>query len=129
MIDITNKILTKIKADIPTATVTTSFQSKPKSFPKIVVTENGNTTHSDTVDSSGEKHSELGFEINIFTKGNKKMSDAKVLRNQVDDIMSALYGMGRNFADEIPNYADTNIYRYVLRYDCLVDNSGTIYRR
>jgi hypothetical protein len=129
IVDISNEILTKLKTDITTATVTTSYPDGKLTKPNITFREIANTTDSISVDSSGERYNEVSFEINIFTFGNKKQSDALKLRQSVDVIMSGEYGMNRSFSDEVPNFLNAEIFRYIIRYDCLIDSNKVIYRR
>lgn len=128
IVDITNEIMTKLINDIPTATVVAPYQQVDE-FPRIVLEERSNNTHTETIDSSGEKHNELMFEITIYTVGNNKQSLAKTLRSEIDDIMSDFYSMDRIYSNPVDNFLDRDIYRYILRYTCVVDNNKQIYRR
>lgn len=128
IIDITNEILTKLKTDLVGIEVVTSNQDTEQ-FPRVVFTENLNSTHIESIDSSGETKNEIVFDINIYTVGDRKMSDAKSIRNQVDSIMSDFYNMNRVYSNNVPNYFDQSIYRYVLRYNCVVDSNEVVYRR
>jgi hypothetical protein len=67
--------------------------------------------------------------VNIFTIGDDKKSQAKDLRILVDNVLSGYYNMDRDFSDEIPNFLNQTIYRYVTRYSCLVDKNKVIYGR
>ena len=129
IIDISNEVLTEIKTSLPDVAVLTEFPMKKPSFPCITFRDSGNTTHIDSVDSGGEQHNEISFEINIFSNGKNKITKAKEIRNTIDGIMSDKYNMTRDLSDQIPNFADESIYRYVLRYSCIVDKSERIYRR
>lgn len=129
IIDITNEILTYIKLGIPEATVLSAYPSTSPKFPCIVIEEISNTIVPDTIDTAGEHYSDVSIEINIFTDNPQtKMSDAKSLRNKVDTIMTQ-YKLNRDFASTTPNYADGSIYRYTMRYSCLVNSNKVIYRR
>lgn len=129
MIDITNRILTQLKNLFPSVTVTGEYtQDNELVFPVITLRELENTTFTETVSSAGEEHSALSFEINIFSNSKNKITDVKELRNSVDNIMSSTYNMNRTTSTEVRNYADVNVYRWVLRYSCVVDNNLTIYR-
>ena len=67
IVDIRNEVFTKLKTDITTATVLSEHQSTTPKFPCIIFEEVDNTTVYDTVDTSGEKHNQLSFEINIYS--------------------------------------------------------------
>lgn len=129
MIDITNEVFTKLKTDIPTAKLLTSFQSTVTTFPQIVFTSISNVTDIDTIDNNGEYAVEQSFDVNIFTKGRGKLKKAQQLANDVDSIMGGFYNMNRIFSDTVPNYLDASIYRYTLRYNCKITKNNVIYRR
>lgn len=130
MIDISNKILTHLKANLTDAKVTAEYpQGKTMTFPLVTIREISNDTYEDTVSSKGEVHSSVSFEINIYSNSRNKISDVKKIRNNVDNIMSGTYNMNRNISTEVPNYADINVYRWMLRYSCVVDENLKIYRR
>lgn len=129
IIDISNEVLTEIKTALTNVDVYLEFPMKKPSFPCVTFKDNGNTTHIDSVDSSGETHNELSFEINIFSNGKNKVTQAKAIRNTIDGIMADKYNMTRDFSDQVPNFADESIFRYILRYSCVVDKDKRIYRR
>ena len=129
MIDITNEILTKIKNDIPTAKVVTSTQSNVTTFPRIVIRELSNRGDINSIDSSGEYASIIAFDINIYTKGNKRVSKSKEMQQVVDSIMNGYYGFNRLFSEPLDNYLDKTIHRHTFRYEALVDKNKMIYRR
>lgn len=110
-------------------TVLPSYPSTSPNFPCVTFEELSNTTDTKTVDSSGEKYNVVSFEINIFSNRPNKESEVRQIRNRVDAIMSDEYGMGRDYANRTPNFADTNVHRYTLRYSFIIDTNKTIYRR
>ena len=95
IVDITNEIVTSIKTLLPTVTVNTSFNVAVKKFPCVTVEESANSTYTESVDTSGEKHNRVSFDINVFDESTKKMSVVKGLRNQIDTLMTTTYGMTR----------------------------------
>ena len=129
IIDITNEIFTSLKTLLTGVTVLPAYPSTAPEFPCVVVLEHYNQTKSDCVDTSGETVNDVSLEINIFTIGDTKMSDAKTFRNSVDNLLAGTYRMARVFSQEVPNYLDTNVYRYMLRYEFSVDINRTIYKR
>lgn len=129
IIDIGNEVFTKLKNDISGATVLGDYPATEPNFPCIIFSELSNNTVVDSVDSSGENHNEVGFEVNIFSNAHNKKTIVKGLRKEVDDIMSGYYNMNRDFSDPTPNFSDTDIYRYTLRYSCVVDENKVIFRR
>jgi hypothetical protein len=129
IIDIAYEVYTKLKTDLVGVEMGTTFLETPSTYPFITFSEVSNTSTRDTRDSNGEYHNDVSFEVNIFTIGDDKKSQAKSLRILVDDVLSGYYGMEREFSDEIPNFGDQSIYRYVMRYGCLVDKNKVIYGR
>lgn len=129
IVDIEVEVYNKLKDEISDVSVERQFNPKSPVFPCITITEISNNIDENTVDTSGETHNVQAFEINIFTSGNTKISTAKSLRNRVDSIMSDQYKMSRDFSSETPNYVDEEIYRYTLRYSCIVNKNKKIYRR
>lgn len=129
IIEIGNEVFTKIKNDIPNALVLGDYPSTKPEFPCIIFSELTNIAVTSTVDSSGEKHNNLSFEINIFTNGYNRKTLSKTLRKQVDDIMSDYYNMNRDSSETTPNYSDEDVYRHTLRYSCVVDENKVIFRR
>jgi len=128
IIDITNEILTKLKTDLSDVKVKTSYQDE-NDYPLVVFVEQSNVDVMETKDSEGVQHNEVMFQVDIFTKGNDKMTSAKSIRNLVDAIIGDFYGLARIYSDEVPNYSNRDIYRYTMRFTGLVDDSRTIYRR
>lgn len=128
IIDITNEIITRLKNDLSSVAVLNSYQNTTAKFPTIVVEEVNNKVMSSTRDSSGFNHSIVSLRINIFTTGNKKVSDSKSLRNTIDDMLSGEYGMYRVNAQQVTNYLDDDIYRYVIDYNFTIDKNKVIWR-
>lgn len=129
MIDIENEIYTTIKTTITSASVEKDSPEVINQQPIIVFSQEENTSYEETVDSSGEQHNDLDFKIEIYTQGDSKRSVSKSLQQSIDAIMSGTYNMRRIFSQEVPNFMDRRIYRYILKYSCVVDKNGKIYRR
>ena len=127
IIDITNEIITRLKNDLSSVAILNSYQNTTAKFPTIVVEEVNNKVMSSTRDSSGFNHSIVSLRINIFTTGNKKVSDSKSLRNTIDDMLSGEYGMYRVNAQQVTNYLDDDIYRYVIDYNFTIDKNKVIW--
>lgn len=128
IVDIYNEVFTKLKTEIPTANILPEYPIGAPIFPCIIVEEKSNNSLLNTVDTSGENHNVLSFEINIFSNAENKRSVCRELRIKVDSIMSDLYGMNRTNSMPVPNYSDLNIYRYMLTYGCTIDKNKKIYR-
>lgn len=129
MIDLTNMIITKLRQRLDITNVLSGYQPVVPSFPCITVEEQSNNVYRLTRDSSGNNHHEISYFIDIYTNGNGRISKAKSLRGQVDSIIEDEFGLIRVSANVIPNYIDTNIYRYRLVYSGVISNDKTIYGR
>lgn len=128
IVDITNQILTDIKNKLQDITVLGSYQSNVSKFPLVTIEEFDNSAYLDSKDSGGFHHSNVSFVVEIYTNGQRKMSDAKKIRNDIDEVMSGEYGMVRGTPTIIPNYLDNSIYRYKMIYSGVIDKNKTIYR-
>lgn len=129
IVDITNEILTEVKNALVGINVLAPYPELVIEPPTVTIEEKLNNTYIPTIDSSGQNHSQITIEINIFTNGSTRINDAKAIRNDIDAIVSDDFGLTRMFSDTIPNFADKSIYRYIMRYDCVVDKNKKIYRR
>lgn len=128
MIDITNEILTKLKNELSGVSVKSSYDGVNPKFPLVTINETDNMLNPQHVSSNYCNTFTISFDINIFDIGNKKETSVKSIRNKIDDIMLNHYKMNRVSSQNIENYLDNEIYRWVLRYSCVVDKDLKIYR-
>ncbi len=128
IVDISNEVLTDIKTTLTGVKVLSEYPSTEPTFPCVVFSEMSNNSYIQSKDSAGQHHSLVSFEINIFSNEENKISQVKDIRNRIDSIMSTKYNMFREFSGTIPNFLDNNIYRYILRYSCLIDSNRKVYR-
>ena len=128
IIDVTNEVLTRLKTELTGIDVVTSYPNYSPDFPIVTLTESSNITDRGTIDSSGQTHSYISLEVEIYTIGSRRMSKAKEIRTQIDTVLSGEYRMIRTFSNAIPNFLDTNVYRYKLIYSFRIDKEKTIYR-
>ncbi len=129
IIDVTNEILTAIRNELSDVTVLSSYQVTDNSFPVVVVEEIDNSDNVSTRDSAGGFHCAVSIRVEIYTNGPNRMSEAKMLRNTIDSVVSDSYGMTRVSQESVPNFSDTSIFRYQIVYSCLVSKYKTIFRR
>lgn len=120
MKDIEPIVFTTIKAAIlavaSTANVTGTYINESVTFPAVSVEEITNTTHLRSLTLSNvEELANIVYEFNIYTAGADKKTKGKEIRKSIDD---AMFGMGfrRTFCEPIPNLANGNIFRYLVRY-------------
>lgn len=129
MIDIENQIIHKLSLELENVNVISSYQSNVVDFPTVTVEEIDNSTHTNTVDSSGETHSNISIRIEIYTNGDLRKIESKRIRKEINNIMGNEFGFNRNSPTVVPNYLDESIYRYVLNYNGIVNYNEKIYRR
>lgn len=132
MIDIRNKVLTTLTLSLeekfPDIVVQSPYEATSPKFPCVTFEEISNSTDVNSLDSAGEFASNISYEINIFTFGNKSQTNCLKIRNEIDNVMNTQLGMLRTSSSKVVNYADTSVFRWVLRYSCTVDKHNTIFR-
>lgn len=129
IVNIFNEVFTKVKTELAPIKVLSHYPEGDVVFPCVVMEELGTTNYDGTSDTSGEKYNMITIEVNIFTVTSEKVTMAKSIRDDVDNVLGDFYGMNRDYAGTIPSFLDNNIYRYVLRYSCVVDKDKKLYRR
>lgn len=127
--DITNEVITAIRTALTSSVkVLTENPSTIPTFPCVTV--NSTTVdRDDTIDSAGVYHNNFDITFEVYTNTQSKVTDAKSIASTIDGVANGTFGMTRTFMDNVPNYADTNIYRYIIKYTCVIDKNDKIYRR
>ncbi len=132
MIDPFLEIYNKIKREfnIDKIDVKCAYQSELKSFPVIVMKEVENSTDIINLDNSGEEYSiRYALELDIYDNNNNSQTNIAKIKQKIDDILNIELGMNRDFVNVTPNYLDNNIYRYNMKYSCIVNKNNIIFRR
>lgn len=129
IVDITNEILTSLKTTLSPIKVTSSYQPTSNTFPIVVCEETDNTDHQQSKDSSGFNHCDITINIEIYTNGPNRMSEAKSIRSTIDSVISGSCGLARISQRPVPNFNDSDIFRYQITYVGVVDKNKQIYRR
>ncbi len=127
-LEVYNSIYTACKSYDDKIVLSNGSPETTPSFPCVTFSEKINTTNEATIDTSGEYANDLMFEINIFSNSETPIAETNAIREVIDNIMSGTYRMKRTFSDQVENYKDTSIYRYILRYQCIVTKNKKIYR-
>lgn len=127
--NIYNEFLTIIKSTLTDCRVIGNYQAVAPSFPLVIMTETVNDTHADTVDTSGEKHNDITITFEIFSDAEDKVNVVRDIRNRIDSVMADTYRLNRSIVGDITNFADPNVYRYIVRYSGVVDSTNKINRR
>jgi hypothetical protein len=137
VIDIENivfeNVAKAVQAVYPKAFVTSEKTDAPPSFPCVCVTEEDNSTHRGSLDTSLiENNANIMYSLSVFTnEKNGKKSTAKRIANIADMAMQNMK-FTRIMLSPIPN-ADTSIFRIEGRYTAVVsagktENDNTVYQ-
>lgn len=125
MVDITNFVYNKIKEAIldvaKTAKVEKQYQSTATSFPYVTIIDIDNTEISHTLDYQ-QRQSPVSWQIDIYANGGMREITAKKIAKAISEIMEDELHMRRVTAKPVTNVADTTIYRYMMIYDCKLDD-------
>lgn len=137
MIGLYQEVFDKLKTDLLAQSEYSPqvFKMSPQqmsTFPVVEVVEINNILQEEALDKT-EQFNKLSYEINIYTQDNSsgvsKVVIAEELRDIVDEVMSNHFGMNRTLCQRMANL-DMNVYRIILRYECVLDNERlVIYRR
>lgn len=130
MRDLTNELYNKIKTAVlalySSAKVSKQYQSTNTTFPYVTILDLNDPEFSHTLDYA-ERKSQPSWQIDIYMNGGSGEIVAKQIRDVIIPVLESDYHMRRLEAHPQTNAADTSIYRYLLRYDCTLDeDSGVI---
>lgn len=134
MIDVENKIYNAVRESVidqyPDVFMVGEYVQAPSSFPCVSFVEVYNSVNKDSsTNEEIENHAIITYEANVYSnKIRGKKAQCRDILRVIDDKMSKL-GFTRNFSQSVPNIADATIYRMYARYQAIVDNNDTIYRR
>lgn len=124
MVDITNFVFTKVKTAVvalySTAKVAKTYQNTTTVFPYITFIDLDNPETSHTLDYRQRK-SKPSWQIDIYMNGSSGETVAKQIRDAIVSVMETDLHMNRVIAKPTTNVADPTIYRYVMVYDCNLD--------
>ena len=131
MIDIFNELytlfdtaLTTFSSKIETDSV---YVNMPSHFPFVSLEETDNSVYTPSSNCRVENHANIEYEVNVYTQGTKRKSEADSIVHVVDTFFASL-GFVRTSKNPIPNN-DGITYRVVLRYEGIVSKDHVIFRR
>lgn len=133
MIDIEAQVYTKVKAALArelkdySVTLSSIYVNEPSAFPYVSMTESDNSTIAEHLDTGDNEYASLMYEVNVYTVGAKRKTDARTIMKVIDKELLCL-NFTRESGGEIPNLQNNSVYRYVARYQCESDGKYT-YRR
>ena len=110
--------------------VLTQAPEETKVFPLVVIQETNNPLEDEDLEK-GDQQYRIEYEIEIYAtdKGSiPKQIIIQELKKLVNDVFDTHYGMYRRACIPTPN-ADRNIDRLYMRYNAIIDENKTIFRR
>lgn len=129
MRDFTNALYNDIKSAVQAlysnAVVSKQYQSTSATFPCVTIVDIDNTEISHTLDYKNQ-FSKPSWQIDIYMNGSMGEIVAKKIRDVIIPICEDTYHLTRIEAHTVTNAADTTIYRYMLRYSGVVNESSGI---
>lgn len=99
-------------------------------FPLVIIKQTKDTLYDENLNKTDQRYN-LAFEIEIYTKNNKKITKqiiADELQNLINDVFDVHYGMNRRTNRPLPNI-DADVYRWGMKYTAKIDEFKRIYRR
>lgn len=132
MINNANEIFTRLTTALQTAdaSVKTSsvYTNSPSDYPFVSIEMISNTIYENGVDSGDiENFANIDYEVNVYTKGSAKMSNAYKLLEVADNFMKSI-GFTRIILTPMQDQNET-LYRLVARYEAVVGKDLKVYRR
>ena len=136
MTSIYQQVFDKVKTDLNSSTyynplVTKTAPQQMATFPVVEVVEYNNIFQEETLDKE-EKKSKLIYTIKIYSQDNNqnisKIVISEKLVNAVNNIMENYFGMTRTACTRVPNL-DSNVYSFLMRYECILDEENLIIYR
>lgn len=130
MIDCEVKVFNRVYAKVAPLCaknkfVSTIITAEPTAFPAGSLIEMDNATVRDMQSSTPvENYSRVTYQLEIFATTKSKCREVFAV---ADDEMIAM-NFTRMSGQYINNAGNTKVFRYVARYEALVDQNGNLYR-
>lgn len=130
MIDFEVQIFNQMHSVVAPLCAKNRFVSKqivgPTAFPAASLIEMDNTTVRDRQSSTpGENFSRITYQLDVFAQ---TKSECRAVFAAADDMMLKL-NFSRMSGRYMDNPGNTDVFRYVARYEAEVDQDGNLYRR
>ena len=126
--EIFTRLTTALK-DVDSSVKTSSvYTNSPSDYPFVSIELINDIVYENGIDSGDiENFANIDYEINVYTKGNTKMSKAYKLLEVADNFMKSI-GFIRNILTPMQDQNET-LYRLVARYEAVVGKDLKVYRR
>lgn len=130
MIDIENKLYTLLRTALHAEGFTNlagDYREINDTYPYVYIQMINNSVESNYSDSGNiENFARQDFQIEIYTDGSTKKTQAKTIADIVDSVLNET-GLRRMFYSFVPNFNDVSKSRLILRYTGLVNKENKIY--
>lgn len=126
--NIAEELFTLLKTELSPIKCSEPFVGVSSGFPCVTFEEIVNDTVESTIDSGGEQHCEVAYEVVIYTKGSTATSQMREIRSKIDSVFSNK-NLTRTTSNNVDNYLDRSVKRHVIRYTAIVDKNNRIFRR
>ena len=104
------------------------YTNSPSSYPFVSVEMVMNDVYEQGIDSGDiENFADMSYEINVYSKGDTRMSRAWKLLEVADNVMKSV-GYLRVSATPMQDQNET-LYRIIARYEGVVSKDLKVYRR
>lgn len=126
--EIFDRITTALKSSDSTVKTSSVYQNAPSSYPFVSIEMIDDSIYERGIDSGDiENFANISYEINVYTKGDIRMSKAYKLLGVADNFMKSI-GFTRIIAQPLQDQNET-LYRIIARYEAVVGKDLKVYRR
>ena len=123
MIDYSNHIFNYLAENYKGNIIVQNIQV-PSSFPTVTIDETSNTDVN--LDSDGARYARVEYQVQVFTTGDSKRSDARDIFLQIDNLLQKYL---RKIAyTTTPEIYNSDVYCIEVTYRGVVDINGTFYK-
>ena len=101
------------------------YVTTPARFPAVTLVEVDNRVLERMRTLNIENAAAVTYELNVYSnKTSGKKAEAKSIVNYADSLFTAM-GFTRTMREQVPNLADSTIYRIVARYEAVLTVNDT----
>lgn len=123
--DVFNAVATATRAEFPGIYMVGEYLPVPASLPAVMLYEADNYVVQAGSTTAIEDFARVMYAVSVFSnKTSGKKSEAKAIADFIDGQMTAL-GFTRISRMQVPNLADSTIYRLEARYEAVVGEGQT----
>ena len=126
--EIFDRITTALKSSDSAVKTSSVYVNAPSSYPFVSIELIEDSVYELGVDSGDiENFANMTYELNVYTKGDTRMSKAYKLLGVADDLLKSI-GFTRIIIQPMQDQNET-LYRIIARYEAVVGKDLKVYRR